>query len=319
VGLTQQDLRGLHPCQRDELSRRHADFLVEEVREPALRETNRLGHLAHRHVPASPAHDVQRPDHRIARHLAPSRAGRVAEPAADLSQDRGDVPALPGCAGIIARLREDEHLGWHAPAQALSQFPGRRWAHDHERRADLVESRDGLLRRTKAPDVAARRKDGGEYGAGADVLGDDEHDRRQWPMSGAMLSAPRRPSSGKPPSHLEDFLVLEGLRQVVHGAQLQDVARRAAPVDGRDDDDRNLGGDALKLFENLLALDPAEKQIEQNEIRSPVLDDLERDLSIFDAHHIELVLENQPERFEDGVVVVDRENDGPDPTPHCGT
>jgi hypothetical protein len=120
-----------------------------------------------------------------------------------------------------------------------------------------------------------------------------------------------RPSFERPAREGQELVLLEGLGQVIEGAELH--GRHGSPhrLHGRDEDYLDPFVERLDALEHFDPVHPGHPDVEQYEVHLGSTDDIERARAVRNVDHVVVVLEDQPERLPDSGVVVNDENRGP--------
>ena len=101
---------------------------------------------------------------------------------------------------------------------------------------------------------------------------------------------------------------VEGLGQVVVGARLHGVDRHAQVRIGGDEDDRDRLVDGQDLGQHPRAGLAGHPYVQQRHVDPAGAEDRQRGGAVGRFQHLELALEDQPQRFADARLVVDREH-----------
>ena len=113
------------------------------------------------------------------------------------------------------------------------------------------------------------------------------------------------------PHQREQIVLVEGLGQVVEGAQLHRVDGGADGLDRGDQDHLDAvvhGFDALEHFD---AVHLGKADVEKHEVHRAGAEPVERLLAVGGLEQVVLVLQDEPERLADSGIVIHDQDDGP--------
>src|SRR5213594_370725 len=107
----------------------------------------------------------------------------------------------------------------------------------------------------------------------------------------------------------QDLVLLEGLGQIVEGAELHGGHRGANGLHGGNEDHLDAFVEGLDALEHLDAVHPGQADVEEDEVDGGGAHDVERAGAVWHVDDVVVILENQPERLPNAGVVVDDEDD----------
>ena len=218
---------------------------------------------------------------------------------------REGAPLVTEEFGFNERVRDGSGIHgdeWHVAPRSLAvdgvgdellaraALPGDQ---DRRRRArDLGDqAEEGLHRRVLAHDPVEVTRPG--------KLGPKKHD----------LPFQRAPVE-RSTDHVQDFVLVERLGQVLEGAELHGGDRRTYGGDRGHEDDVELLIERLHPFQDFDAIHPGQADVEEDQIHVGGAHDVEGLETIGDIKDLVLVLQDHAERLAEAEVVVHDQNDG---------
>ena len=108
----------------------------------------------------------------------------------------------------------------------------------------------------------------------------------------------------------QELVLLEGLGQIVEGAELHGGHCGAHGLHGGDEDHLDALVERLDALEHLDTVHPGQSDVEQDEVDRGGPDDVERAGAVGHVDDFVVVLEDQPKRLPNAWVVIDDEDDG---------